>query len=120
MTFGRVDMHGQVKRPSDEYSAIPAPERLDDADAAARTVSWNRSGNLDPRKTAVTEDAGCRESKSQDHTTEIPAAAEGRTEVRIDRPKLHLISSSWPGITVRRTASLRLAYVPAIHVFLLV
>jgi hypothetical protein len=26
--------------------------------------------------------------------------------------------SSWPGIAVRRTASLPLAYVPAIHVFL--
>jgi hypothetical protein len=27
-------------------------------------------------------------------------------------------SSSWPGIAVRRTASLPLAYDPAIHVFL--
>src|SRR4051794_39285020 len=30
-----------------------------------------------------------------------------------------LLVSSWPGIAVRRTASLPLAYVPAIHVFLL-
>jgi hypothetical protein len=28
--------------------------------------------------------------------------------------------SSWPGLDVRRTASLPLAYVPAIHVFELV
>src|SRR5216683_2406016 len=30
----------------------------------------------------------------------------------------HAVSSSWPGIAVRRTASFPLAYVPAIHVSL--
>jgi hypothetical protein len=32
--------------------------------------------------------------------------------------RVKLILRSWPGIAVRRTASLPLAYVPAIHVFL--
>ncbi len=30
--------------------------------------------------------------------------------------KIHEVSTSWPGIAVRRTASLSLAYVPTIHV----
>jgi hypothetical protein len=34
-----------------------------------------------------------------------------------ERLKANILRSSWPGIAVRRTASLPLAYVPAIHVF---
>ena len=35
-----------------------------------------------------------------------------------DMHRGRFILSSWPGVAVRRTASLPLAYVPAIHVFL--
>jgi hypothetical protein len=54
---------------------------------------------------------------AQEHIEEAPT---GPRETRPD-DKLRAISNhafpSWPGIAVRRTASLPLAYVPAIHVF---
>ena len=42
----------------------------------------------------------------------------GRVAVAVRQAALSDALTSWPGIAVRRTASLPLAYVPAIHVFL--
>src|SRR4051794_14600451 len=81
MTRGRVDIDGQVNRPSDEHSAIPAPGRFADTDVAANVLGWNRACNTEPGKAAAIEDAGCRQGESQNHAAKIPATAKGRTEV---------------------------------------
>src|SRR5438445_13410259 len=45
----------------------------------------------------------------------VPAVR--RVRICCSQPCVDSQTSSWPGIAVRRTASLSLAYVPAIHVF---
>ena len=37
---------------------------------------------------------------------------------RVERQMMRYLFPSWPGLAVRRTASLPLAYVPAIHAFI--
>src|SRR5207237_1071634 len=49
-----------------------------------------------------------------------PQAPDVPTTAEVGMPDLLIDHSSWPGIAVRRTASLPLAYVPAIHVLLAV